>query len=290
MRRRAIPWALAAALTSIAFDVGAEPTKAECVAAHEQGQRLSKAGRIREAVGVLGQCALETCPSIISVECSVWLAEAKRDLPSVVVEAIAFHGQAVVVQDLRIDGAPAAPSEVHSLDPGEHTVVITTAAGSTASSTFSVARGEQRKRITVRLAAPPAPATPVATAPVAAPIPTSAPPPRPCPVTGTRLAPSAVPYAWAFAAAGGAALASFAWFGLSGRSKERDMDRDCAPFCAQSDVDAMHRDYVVADVSLGLGVAALGVSLWILHAYREPAGRASTPALGARPATWRLEF
>ena len=66
MRRRAIPWALAAALTSIAFDVGAEPTKAECVAAHEQGQRLSKAGRIREAVGVLGQCALETCPSIIS--------------------------------------------------------------------------------------------------------------------------------------------------------------------------------------------------------------------------------
>lgn len=290
VRRSAIPWALAAALSSIAFDAAAEPTKTECVAAHAQGQRLSRAGRIREAVDVLGQCALEACPAVISGECSVWLAEARHDLPSVLVEAIAFDGLPVVVQTLRIDGATSAPSEPHDLDPGDHTVVITTPDGSTATSTFSVARGEQRKRITVRLPAPPPPATPTATGAVATPTPLAAPPVRPCPPTSTRLAPSAVPYAWAFAAAGGAALASFAWFGLSGQSKERDMDRDCAPFCAQSDVDSMHRDYVVADVSLGLGIAALGVSLWILHAYREPARGASTPAHGARPAAWRIEF
>ena len=290
MRRRAIPWALAVALTSIAFDVGAEPTKAECVAAHAQGQRLSKAGRIREAVIALGQCAVEACPAILSGECSVWLAEAERDLPSVLVEAIAFDGLPVVAQSLRIDGAHVAPSEVHDLDPGDHTVVITTADGSTASSTFSVVRGEQRKRISVRLPAPSAPAKPATAGPVSAPATTAVPPPRPCPATGTRLAPSAVPYLWASAATGAAAFVSFAWFGLSGRSKERDMDRDCAPFCAQSDVDSMHRDYVVADVSAALGVAALGVSLWILHSYREPAGRASAPALGARPSAWRIEF
>ena len=55
------------------------------------------------------------------------------------------------------------------------------------------------------------------------------------------------------------------------------MDRDCAPFCAQTEVDSMHRDYVVADVSLGIGLAALGVSVWIIHAFREPA-RPSTSA------------
>lgn len=261
-----------AALSFVTPHAHAAPSKAECVATHEIGQRMWKADKLRKALHYLDQCAVDACPAVIARECVAWRTEAIAELPTVSVRAIASDGRSVVLRSILIDGELVQNPESHAIDPGQHTVIASTEDGLSATTIFVARRGDRSSPVVLRFPDPAPAATPAA-APVQPP---PALPPLPLAPTikyvpvSTRVSPSATPYAWGFAATGAAALASFAWFGLSGRSKERDMERDCAPFCAQSEVDSMHRDYVVADVSLGVGLAALGLSVWIIHAFREP--------------------
>jgi hypothetical protein len=59
----------------------------------------------------------------------------------------------------------------------------------------------------------------------------------------------------------------FAYFGLQGKSDEDELDGSCAPRCPQGDIDALRRTYLAADVSLGIGVVALGALgyLWLTN-------------------------
>jgi len=256
----------------------AGPSKAECVAAHETGQRMLKAEKLRKALRYLNQCAVDECPALLSKECAAWRDAVSADLPTVSVRAIVSDGTSVEMRTVLIDGELVESFDSHAVDPGQHTVIVTSGDGRLGSTLFAAKRGARGIPVVVQIPGPPPIARPPSAS--AAQPPAFQQPPKKVieyvPV-GTRIAPSAAPYAWGFAATGVAALATFAWFGLAGRSKERDMDRDCAPFCAQSELDAMHRDYVVADISLGIGVAALGATVWIIHAYREQ-DRPAAPA------------
>jgi hypothetical protein len=51
--------------------------------------------------------------------------------------------------------------------------------------------------------------------------------------------------------------------------KDNDMLAQCSPNCPQSSVDHIHRLYVSADVSLGVGIAALGAAYWVFAASRS---------------------
>ena len=62
---------------------------------------------------------------------------------------------------------------------------------------------------------------------------------------------------------GAAGLASFTYFALSGRSDHSDLER-CKPDCTESDVNSVHTKYLIADISLGVSVAALGVAAYLL--------------------------
>jgi len=79
---------------------------------------------------------------------------------------------------------------------------------------------------------------------------------------------------------GAVAFASFGYFGLSGLSKRSDLDK-CTPHCRQDDIDATRRSFLVADVSLGIGIvaAALGTYLWV----SAPSGKKTTTSVGVAP-------
>jgi hypothetical protein len=91
-------------------------------------------------------------------------------------------------------------------------------------------------------------------------------PPRPVEPTG----PAAPASGWSPRVVGGATLigvgvvglAGFTWLGLSARSEEKDL-QDCKP-CTQARIDSVHTRYVLANISLGVSVVALGSATWLL--------------------------
>lgn len=81
-------------------------------------------------------------------------------------------------------------------------------------------------------------------------------------ISSLRTQRRAIPaISYALAGVGVVALSSFAYFGLSANAKKRELD-GCRPGCDSSLRAPLERDYVVADVSLGVGLVALGLSAW----------------------------
>jgi hypothetical protein len=121
-----------------------------------------------------------------------------------------------------------------------------------------VGEGERNRRVELRrepeaVAAPPAPAVNV-------------PPPA-----APRRSPTA---AYVLGGLGVIALGGFAALAISGKSAESEMD-DCKPYCSQAAADKMRLRYLLADISLGVGVVALGTSgVLYFSASREPASSA----------------
>ena len=77
---------------------------------------------------------------------------------------------------------------------------------------------------------------------------------------------------------GGVAAAgaiSFAVFGIMGRNVQ-----SCAPNCAQSQVNDLRRDYVIADVSWITGLVAAGFALYF--ALAAPASPPPAPVTAIR--------
>jgi hypothetical protein len=74
--------------------------------------------------------------------------------------------------------------------------------------------------------------------------------------------PGAAPYV--LGAAGLVSLGSYGLFSMWGR-KDNDALSQCAPNCDPASVDHIRKLYLVADISLGIGVAALGTGVvWLL--------------------------
>src|SRR5262249_2336303 len=68
------------------------------------------------------------------------------------------------------------------------------------------------------------------------------------------------PIPWTVYALSGVAIAGaagFTVFGLQGDSARSNLDsKGCAPHCPSDDVDRMSRNYLIADVALGVGIVA----------------------------------
>jgi len=241
---------------------------ATCVQSHAEGQREAKAGRLKLAAELFASCrATEGCPDAIRAECADFHKDVEKSLPTLIFAVMDAHGADVTNVGVYsgdelltegLDGRPVA------LDPGKHHLRFVLAAGEELVKDVLVREGEKNRIVSVRLPEPVGP-KPV----VEASAPSSAAASRPRLPAGF----------WISTGVGAAALASWGVFALLGHGHQSTLD-DCSPNCApdhRDDFDAMRRDYLIADISLGVAVVSAGVSTWLFLA-NKPASDAPSAA------------
>jgi hypothetical protein len=223
-------------------DPGKATVDESCVPAHERALVRLDSHDWLAAREDLEHCAEASCPSIVRSECTTELRRLVPRIPSVVFAVRSPEGRDLV--DVRVDAngkvlLPRLGAESVPLNPGPYRFDFFGSDGTKAEQEILLREGEVSRRIDVVLAPP-------ALAP------------------GARAS-SASPSIWtppvtlsAVTAATGLAL--FGFFALNGHSEE-----SCRPDCTRQQVDRLRRDYLVADVSLGVALAATAVGGYLIY-------------------------
>ncbi len=273
---------------SLAFD------KQSCAVAYESAQLLRSKLRFRLAREQLLICGHSSCPSVVTKDCNAWLEEVETDLPSLVFRPHDGSGRDIPNVRVLIDGEHLS-DKVNAgsifVDPGMHLFRFEAEGYANADVNQMVRRGDRARLIEVvmrgrqdrvdqesaetldggtvdgrfgdasiddRALDGKAPLEMQLTMPPAA---------RTSPGTGTFVA----------AGVGVLALSSFAYFGLLASSDASNLRETCAPHCREDDVDAVRSKLVIANVSLGVGIVALGVAgaLWLAEGSSTPRSTSS---------------
>jgi hypothetical protein len=244
-------------LLALSARASAEEGPAQCLQAYEDGQRLRRQGDLLSAAQQLLVCGGPACPVRMQRDCQRWSDEVQRSLPAVVFRVRGADHANLPGASITIDGGAPQPLDGRALhmNPGQHQVVFEHPGYVPLRTPVFITEGEKLEPHDVTLTAlselgraplAPLPALPLEPAPAA---------PR---AHRSWTGPVA---AGAVAALGGVGLA---YFGSSAKSGERALDR-CTPDCSPGSVDAVKRDYLMANLSLGVGVAALiGAGLMLL--------------------------
>ncbi|HEX4477606.1 MAG TPA: hypothetical protein VH142_21095 [Polyangiaceae bacterium] len=246
--------------------------KEECAAAYEKSQELRASDKLHEARDALVICAQDACPSFVQADCTQWLAEVQRDMPTIVFAAKDQNRVDTASVAVILDGElllSELDGKAVAIDPGQHTVHFEHAGADPIEQQIVVREGEKDRVVEVSFA------------PVGADLGRKEDPYGATtasrdvgtrenrPFDRTRLR----PYAYVAGGVGAAGLISFAVFGLVGKSQQSDLEHaGCRPDCSQNKVDAIHTKYTLADISLGIGVAGVGggVALYFLSRPKTP--------------------
>lgn len=238
---------ISAAILALSATAAAAPPPElveSCLTAYGSAQKSRAAKRFLEARDQLLLCARPECPELARKDCSEWLADIQKDLPSIVIVATDAQGQDLTDVSVFVDGATVPQQisgEAIQLDPGPHTVRFERAGSAPVEQKILLRVGERNRALRVTFA------------PLAA----SRPTPKPAPKTEPESAASIPTATLVLGGVGLVALGSFAFFGATGESKRSDLE-SCKPDCDSDDVSAVRTRYIVADVSLVVGVLALG--------------------------------
>jgi hypothetical protein len=243
-----------------------------CTQAHAAGQREENAGQLKEALASFEVCASDAeCPLPIRNECTSLYSKVEGRLPTLVFSVVDDRGNDIV--DVRVssgdtqianglDGRPVA------VNPGLHEFRFDLPGGEVLTKSVAVRQGEKDRIVSLTLprkefsaTSPSEVSTDRATSADAAP--------------DQRLT---VPLAsWVSYGVGVAALGAWGTFALVGRNQEQGLV-DCSPNCAsdkRDDYDAMKRNYLIADISLGVAAAAVAAGTVVLLTMgRRPQARA----------------
>jgi len=259
---------LIASLTTTA----AQADMASCTAQHAQGQRSLRQGKPLAAKNDFAQCASDSdCAAEVRNECIELLEQARAATPSIVFSATDEEGDDAPSTDV-VDGAGKvvahADGQATDFEPGPHSFTFKFPNGKVETRTVTIRQGEKNRLVDISL--PPK-------EPLESETPTGA-----LPKTEADPVPALFWVASALAVVGGV---NFTVFALMGNAKQGQLD-SCAPSCGPAEVatyDDMNRDYLIADVSLGIGaasavVAASTLIVWSLG--NDSSAEATTPRLG----------
>lgn len=269
---------LAVALAApAALAQGDDATKQACVAAYDETQTLREAGSLRAARDQALACSQEQCPAIVKKDCAQWLGEIDAALPRVSFAVKDAAGQDTSAARVFLDGklllervdAAAVP-----VDPGERVFRVEIEGQPPREQKVIVREGEKGRVIEVSFAD-------------GAPTP-SGPAPTQLEDGGDG---GGIPVAsWILGGVGVVGVGLFATFGALGLSEKSDAEdpaTGCAPSCSDDEVDGIRTKFLVADVSLGVGVAALGAAVIVALVSggddETATGRAPSLRVGAAP-------
>jgi hypothetical protein len=238
-------------------------TPDSCLTAPLDGQKAWKAGRLLDARDDFATCSLRTCPAEVVEDCMRWMRQVDDALPSVVVAARDGKGRDLVDVRVSIDGMPPADAAARAirLDPGSHTLLFHREGSADVSEQVLLREGEKNREVLATFEGP-------ASASSA---------PEPARVGSERPVPVA---AWVFGGVGAVSLVSFATFGTLG-ILDRGADH-CDTGCPADQKNAIATKFLIADVSLGVGVVALAVAAWF-YLSRPAAAPQSMGATGMLP-------
>lgn len=239
----------ALALVMLAWSASARAQDASrCTQAYVSGQHLMRSTHLLDAQAALLLCARDPCPAALRPECSQWLAEVQRELPSVVISVRSSAGADLRDVRVLVDGQPFVShldGTAKDLDPGDHLVRLEAQGADPLEQHVLLHEGEKARVLEFQLPAPRGTST----------IP-AAPPPVPAETTNR-------PPRWIAYALGGlgiAATAAFAYFAIDGLS----LYQQCHVNCASPHVSAGNRDWTGADISAGVALVSFGAGAYLL--------------------------
>jgi hypothetical protein len=234
-----------------------------CVEAYESAQEQRLSGSLKSARERTEACSVASCPAFIRDDCTKWRGEIDAELPSVsfsvksngvrLTDVRVTEDERVVVE--RLDGGAV------ELDPGNHSFRFEAKDTQPITRAFVLARGEKNRLIEVEL------------------LPLAAPPlPK---VSPPREESSAPVLPWVLVGTGVAGVAAFTVFGSAGLSEEAKLERTCAPSCSDEALQSVKTKYLIADISLGVGISSLLVGSYMLLTH-DPEPAASARAFPVR--------
>ena len=95
-----------------------------CLAAHTDGQKARRDGRLLEARRSFLTCAAASCPDLVKQQCVPWLADIEARIPSVVLDVRDESGRDLGDVRVSVDGTQRLErldGRRMPLDPGMHT-------------------------------------------------------------------------------------------------------------------------------------------------------------------------
>jgi hypothetical protein len=247
--------------------------RAQCAAKQKQLQALEQSGHLREARDAALECSPAVCGELVSQQCRTRHQILEEEIPSVVATAVDERGAPLVEVEVRVDGAlltTRIDGQGFVLDPGLHEFSFSAKDRSPYVQKILIVQGERNRRVSAVLQ--PVPSVPSAGATEAAAAVAATPPANAAPAAAAPVAASAAVVTepsrhvsgWTYVVGGvgvaalGTSIALATW----GHTDNQLLDQ-CAPNCSQESVDHVRHLYIAADISLGVGVVALGVATWM---------------------------
>jgi hypothetical protein len=219
-----------------------------CTASYEKAQYLRRDKKLRAARKELLTCSQATCAGAIVSDCTTWMGEVDKIIPSVVFDARDSKGNSVADVKVTMDGEvlqTKLDGVAVQVDPGSHQFHFEPADGAPGDQTVLVLEGEKARVITFAMGGA------VATGPTPGQPPAQPPPDdKGSSWNGTKTVAVVV---------GGVGVVSLAVgiiFGAMGSS-----GTSCKPNCTSDQVSSIKSNLVLSDIFIPVGLVGLGAGI-----------------------------
>jgi len=298
-----------------------------CITNYKSGLEQERTGKLLEARELFIRCAKSACGSPLREECTMRFTQLGTDIPSIVPVVTNAAGKPETNIEVAVDGARLTSTlDGHSfvLNPGPHDFSFSKDGHIFASTSLMIVQGQRNRLIAASLQPGPSEEAPrpakmsrpearavaaaVTSEPETAPLEkapaapgvdlaATSPGKTAAPAEGADLTARAEPtprrripvLSFVTAGVGVAALGAGALLTYWGR-KDTDLLGPCSPRCSAASADHIHNLYLAADISIGVGIAALASSYWAYARSRsmqetgeEEVAVRSTPTLVVAP-------
>lgn len=235
---------------SIAFAAGEANV---CTASYEKAQYLRRDKKLRAARKELLTCSQTTCAAAIVSDCTTWMSEVDKIIPSVVFDVRDSKGQSLADAKVSMDGEvlqTKLDGTAIQVDPGSHTFHFDLADGTSGDQQVLVLEGEKARVITYTMTGAATGGNGQTTQPP------QNPPDQPSSGGSKTLA-------YVVGGVGVASLAVGIIFGAMG-SSQASSDKasgGCAPHCGDDEVSSIKTKLIVSDIFIPVGIVGIGAGV-----------------------------